>query len=114
MIDVVFMSTVLSVYLSFFLLSIAIILILLSFMTIYLSFPFFSSRGADLGSPSLLQPYETSRQRKVVPLIAGLQALHHLYGSTWSPIVALRSFGLQSVDALPLLKNVFAKYAMSH
>jgi len=73
-----------------------------------------AKRGADLGNPSLLQPYETSRQRKVVPLIAGLQALHHLYGSTWSPIVALRSFGLQSVDALPVLKNAFANYAMTH
>jgi len=73
-----------------------------------------ASRGADLGSASLLQPYETSRQRKVLPLIAGLQGLHHLYGSTWSPIVALRSFGLQTVDAVPGLKSAFAKFAMTH
>lgn len=72
------------------------------------------SRGGDLGSASILQPYETSRQRKVLPLIAGLQALHHLYGSTWSPVVALRSFGLQTVDALPVLKSAFAKFAMTH
>jgi len=73
-----------------------------------------ASRGADLGSASLLQPYETSRQRKVLPLIAGLQALHHLYGSTFSPIVALRSFGLQTVDALPILKSAFSRFAMTH
>ena len=74
----------------------------------------FLCRGADLGSASLLQPYETSRQRKVLPLIAGLQALHHLYGSTFSPIVALRSFGLQTVDALPILKSAFSRFAMTH
>jgi len=73
-----------------------------------------AARGADLGGCSLLRPYETTRQRKVIPLIGGLQALHHIYGSNWSPLVALRSFGLQSVDALPMLKNAFAKFAMTH
>jgi len=73
-----------------------------------------AARGADIGGCSLLRPYETTRQRKVIPLIGGLQALHHIYGSNWSPLVALRSFGLQSVDALPMLKNAFAKFAMTH
>ena len=53
--------------------------------------------------PHLLE-YETQRQRHNVPVMAGIDGLSKLYGSTWSPLVVARTLGLQATNALNPLK----------
>ena len=51
------------------------------------------------GALSTLLSYETERQRRVVPVMGVLHALHHLYGTNWLPVVLVRSLGLQLTNA---------------
>ncbi|KAK3092587.1 hypothetical protein FSP39_004671 [Pinctada imbricata] len=64
-----------------------------------------SQEGADPGSLSYLTQYETERQRAVLPVIATIEGLHRLYSTSLTPVVVLRSLGLQATNAMTFLKD---------
>ena len=57
-----------------------------------------------LGSMSYLKNYETARQRKVLPVLATVDGLQRLYSTDFTPLVLLRSMGLQATNAMSFLK----------
>ncbi|GAB6026582.1 Putative ubiquinone biosynthesis monooxygenase [Chamberlinius hualienensis] len=63
------------------------------------------SCGADIGSLLYLMQYETHRQRRIAILMAGIDGIHRLYKTSFTPLVLLRSLGLQSVNAVDSFKN---------
>ncbi|KAL3873135.1 hypothetical protein ACJMK2_036289 [Sinanodonta woodiana] len=67
--------------------------------------------GSDLGSLSYLVDYETQRQRKVLPVIGTIDFLQRLYNTNFTPIVLLRSVGLQATNTLTFLKERIIKEA---
>ena len=62
------------------------------------------SRTCSLGALNTLLSYESERQRHVVPVMAVLHGLYHLYGTTWTPVVLARSLGLQLTNAVRPVK----------
>lgn len=60
---------------------------------------------------SLLK-YEKERLVHNVPLMLGIHGIQSLYSTSFSPIVLLRSLGLQITQNAPPLKNLFMKKAM--
>lgn len=56
------------------------------------------------GSLSHLTKYESSRQRKVIPVAATIDGLQKLYGTDFTPVVLLRTLGLQATNALSFVK----------
>ncbi|XP_060572224.1 ubiquinone biosynthesis monooxygenase COQ6, mitochondrial-like [Ruditapes philippinarum] len=70
-----------------------------------------ASDGSDLGTLSYLKEYETDRQRKVLPVIGTIDGLHRLYNTDFTPIVLLRTLGLQAVNALTPLKDKIIEQA---
>lgn len=69
--------------------------------------------GSDVGSLYYLSKYETERQRAVLPVVMTIHGLHHLYNTDFSPVVLLRSLGLQSTNALQFVKNKIIQQASS-
>uniref|UniRef100_A0A8V0XLM5 Ubiquinone biosynthesis monooxygenase COQ6, mitochondrial n=1 Tax=Gallus gallus TaxID=9031 RepID=A0A8V0XLM5_CHICK len=63
--------------------------------------------GQDLGSLKHLLRFETERQRHNVSLIAAIDLLKRLYSTSLSPLVLLRTWGLQATNALPPVKFFF-------
>ncbi|XP_040598698.1 ubiquinone biosynthesis monooxygenase COQ6, mitochondrial isoform X1 [Mesocricetus auratus] len=61
--------------------------------------------GKDLGSMSHLTGYETDRQRHNTALLAATDLLKRLYSSRATPLVLLRTWGLQATNAVPPLKQ---------
>lgn len=55
---------------------------------------------------SILEQYESIRQRHNVPTQLAVDALHRLYSVDLAPIVALRSLGLQLTNALHPIKVI--------
>ncbi|XP_052770148.1 ubiquinone biosynthesis monooxygenase COQ6, mitochondrial-like [Mya arenaria] len=70
-----------------------------------------ASEGSDLGSLTYLKEYETSRQRKVIPVMATVDGLQRLYSTDMTPVVMLRSLGLQATNAIKPLKDLIMKRA---
>ncbi|GAB1601316.1 ubiquinone biosynthesis monooxygenase COQ6, mitochondrial-like [Argonauta hians] len=62
-------------------------------------------RGSNLGSLNHLLSYESERQREVLPIIAAIDGLQKLYGTQFSPLVILRSLGLQATNASTFIKD---------
>ncbi|NXU55695.1 COQ6 monooxygenase, partial [Turnix velox] len=60
--------------------------------------------GNDLGSLKHLLKYETERQRHNVSLLTAIDFLKRLYSTTLTPVVLLRTWGLQATNALPPVK----------
>ena len=56
------------------------------------------------GSLSTLLEYETARQRHNVPMAATIEGLYHLFSTSWTPAVLLRSLGFQITNAVPPIK----------
>lgn len=59
------------------------------------------------GSLKHLLRFETERQRHNVSLIAAIDLLKRLYSTSLSPLVLLRTWGLQATNALPPVKVRF-------
>lgn len=68
--------------------------------------------GSKLGNIHHLLKYEQERLMKNVPIMLGVHGLQNLYNTTFSPIVLLRSIGLQFTQNIPQLKKVFMERAM--
>ncbi|NXC25969.1 COQ6 monooxygenase, partial [Campylorhamphus procurvoides] len=60
--------------------------------------------GSDLGSLKHLLKFETERQRHNVSLVAATDVLKRLYSTRLTPLVLLRTWGLQVTNALPPVK----------
>ncbi|XP_075152677.1 ubiquinone biosynthesis protein COQ6, mitochondrial [Haematobia irritans] len=68
--------------------------------------------GAKLGDKLYLTKYEQRSLMKNVPILLGIHGLHTLYSTTFSPVVLLRSLGLQLTNNIPPIKDIFMKKAM--
>lgn len=66
--------------------------------------------GGLINDMMYLRKYETLRQRHNVPTMLVIDALHRLYRGTATPIVLVRSLGLQLVNAIPQVKVVGTSY----
>lgn len=55
-------------------------------------------------SMDYLKEYESERQKHNVPTMLAVEALHRLYNTEFTPIVLLRSLGLQTTHALDPIK----------
>lgn len=68
--------------------------------------------GFKLGDTQHLVKYERKSLAKNVPIMIGVHGLHTLYSTQFSPVVLLRSLGLQLTENLPPIKSFFIKSAM--
>ncbi|XP_064539545.1 ubiquinone biosynthesis monooxygenase COQ6, mitochondrial isoform X2 [Drosophila montana] len=68
--------------------------------------------GFKLGDTQHLIKYERKCLAKNVPIMVGVHGLHTIYSTEFSPVVLLRSLGLQLTQNLPPIKNIFMKSAM--
>ncbi|CAD7084026.1 unnamed protein product [Hermetia illucens] len=68
--------------------------------------------GYPIGDKNALLKYERERLMKNVPIMFGIHGLQQLYSTTFSPVVMLRSLGLQITQNLPPLKKIFMQQAM--
>ncbi|XP_001357480.2 ubiquinone biosynthesis monooxygenase COQ6, mitochondrial [Drosophila pseudoobscura] len=68
--------------------------------------------GFKLGDKQHLIKYERKCLAKNVPIMLGVHGLHALYSTEFSPVVLLRSLGVQLTQNLPPIKNLFMKGAM--
>ncbi|KAJ8953057.1 hypothetical protein NQ314_007432 [Rhamnusium bicolor] len=62
--------------------------------------------GSKIDNLSYLKEYETERQRHNIPTMLAVEGLHRLYNSDLTPLVLLRSLGLQATHALNPLKVI--------
>ena len=72
-----------------------------------------SGMGVD-GSAGLdyaLQQYESSRQREVVATMGGIQFLHSVFGTTFSPAVHARSMGMNIINSAGPLRRRLVQVA---
>lgn len=69
--------------------------------------------GEDIGALETLLPYETERQRRVIPIISAINALNSLFSSTLTPVIIARGLGLQAADVMSPIKDRIVKYAMN-
>ncbi|CAH1792581.1 unnamed protein product [Owenia fusiformis] len=69
--------------------------------------------GAGLGSILHLSDYERQRQRQIIPVMATVDGLNRLYRNKMSPLVLLRSLGLQTTNALNPLKDLIMSKAIA-
>lgn len=69
------------------------------------------NNGADLGSSLYLKQYQSNRQLHNLPVMATVHGLHLLYGTTWTPLVMLRSIGLNIFDSLSSVKSLITQRA---
>ncbi|XP_060031458.1 ubiquinone biosynthesis monooxygenase COQ6, mitochondrial isoform X2 [Erinaceus europaeus] len=67
--------------------------------------------GKDLGSMSHLTGYETDRQRHNTALLVATDLLKRLYSTSVTPLVLLRTWGLQATNAVSPLKEQIMAFA---
>lgn len=66
----------------------------------------------DCGNLQWLRQHERARREEVVALQSVTHGLQRLFGVQQAPIAALRNFGLNFVDRLPVIKDALVRYAM--
>ena len=69
------------------------------------------NNGSDHGSLMYLKQYQSNRQLHNLPVLAAVHGLHFLYCTTWTPLVMLRSIGLNVFDSLSSVKRLIAQRA---
>ncbi|KAI9866523.1 MAG: putative ubiquinone biosynthesis monooxygenase [Trichoglossum hirsutum] len=69
------------------------------------------AHGQDIGAQLSLEPYAADRYATNNLLMGVVDKLHKLYGVQSGPVVTLRSFGLQAVDAMGGLKGFLMRQA---
>ena len=57
-----------------------------------------------LGDMTHLLAYESDRQRRVVPMMGGIDCLNRLYGNRFTPVVLLRNIGCHLTHSLKPVK----------
>ncbi|XP_056635326.1 ubiquinone biosynthesis monooxygenase COQ6, mitochondrial isoform X1 [Diorhabda sublineata] len=67
--------------------------------------------GSCLGNVNYLKVYETKRQRHNMSMMAGIEGLYRIYRSDLTPLVLLRSLGLQTIDVLNPVKKMVINHA---
>ncbi|RPB00900.1 ubiquinone biosynthesis hydrox [Choiromyces venosus 120613-1] len=67
--------------------------------------------GQDIGSTLSLEPYYSDQYFKNNLMIGVVDKLHKLYGTTFPPVVAVRSLGLRAVNVMEGLKSMIMKQA---
>ncbi|WP_182417890.1 ubiquinone biosynthesis hydroxylase [Bartonella sp. HY038] len=67
--------------------------------------------GLDIGAMSALERYERWRRYETVRMGITTDVLNRMFSNDFTPLRALRDFGLGVVDRLPALKNYFIKEA---
>mmetsp|Transcript_5939 Transcript_5939/g.7575 ORF Transcript_5939/g.7575 Transcript_5939/m.7575 type:complete len:80 (-) Transcript_5939:76-315(-) len=63
------------------------------------------------GLQHALQQYETERQREVVAVMGGIQFLHSIFGTSFSPAIHARSIGMNIVNSVGLMRKQLVKVA---
>ena len=66
----------------------------------------------DIGSERLLLRYQRQRREETLLMQTFTHALHHLFQQTFPGVKPLRNFGMNLTNALPVLKNLFVRYAI--
>lgn len=69
------------------------------------------ANGSDVGSLLHLTQYETQRQRAVIPVMVTIDGLQRLYSTNSTPVVLLRSLGLQATNSMGFIKDYIMKSA---
>ena len=69
--------------------------------------------GQDIGSVFSLEPYYSEQYFKNHVLLGVVDKLHKLYSTTSAPVAAVRSLGLDAVNAFPGLKRFIMRQAAS-
>ena len=67
--------------------------------------------GTDLGSSRFLRMYESERQKAAVAMMGGIQFLHGAFSTELSPLVYLRSIGMNFVNATTPVRRTLANIA---
>jgi 2-octaprenylphenol hydroxylase len=66
----------------------------------------------DCGDLQWLRRHERARREEVVALQSVTHGLQRLFGTPQTPVVALRNFGMNLFDRLPVIKDALTRYAM--
>lgn len=67
--------------------------------------------GSSLGNVSFLRDYESERQKYNVGMMAVVEGMYRLYRTDFTPIVLLRSLGLQATDVFYPIKKMMVNQA---
>jgi 2-polyprenyl-6-methoxyphenol hydroxylase-like FAD-dependent oxidoreductase len=67
--------------------------------------------GGSAGLEYALQQYESNRQREVVATMGGIQFLHGVFGTTFSPAVHARSVGMNIINSAGPLRRKLVRVA---
>lgn len=67
--------------------------------------------SSDIGSLTYLRKYQSDRQKHNLPTMSAIHGLNLLYGTTWAPLVVLRSIGLNLFDSVPSIKKFMTQRA---
>ena len=68
--------------------------------------------GLDIGSPALLQSYESARRTDIRLMMGATDILNHLFSNNLKTVRLTRDLGLGIVEKFPFLKRYFARQAM--
>lgn len=66
----------------------------------------------DCGDLQWLRRHERARREEVVALQSVTHGLQRLFGTPQTSVAALRNFGMNFFDRLPIIKDILARYAM--
>ena len=67
--------------------------------------------GGTAGLEYALQQYESERQREVVATMGGIQFLHGVFGTTFSPAVHARSVGMNIINSAGPIRRKLVQVA---